>query len=393
MKREEIDELLQRYSAAESRIAVNLHELQDHASYQLLKNGTLTGSTARKLDPVLAHADGLWSLFSSFRDTLSRARDLRGTDRKIDRDNEDELIRLLSQASVVVSTGTTPLHERDLLGSITSDSRITIEQALDTMRERYEPVRDAVASVRSVQRDLLPRLDAVATTISQAAEAAAALGITEPELGRAERRLEQLRHMALDDPLGIPPNEADKLEGLATVAAGRIAATHASRENLDADLASMAGLVAEIRTLRARAESARTETMKKIAAPDGLRAVPSPQAIDGPNGLASLAQKLLQGPASSWQARRVSLDKWMTAAKRLRSQLFRAEEANRAPLAARDELRGLYAAYRAKMAHVGKSEDATLFELADEIHNELYTRPTNIERARSLLGELGRAVR
>ena len=90
--------------------------------------------------------------------------------------------------------------------------------------------------------------------------------------------------------------------------------------------------------------------------------------------------------------RRAGLDAWMRSARRFRDQLAQAEAANRAPLQERDELRGLLTAYRAKMAGVGKAEDQTASELADEAHNELYTRPTDLDRALRLLRELGAAV-
>ena len=392
MKREQIDELLQSYAVAESRIAVNLHDLADHTTYELLKNGTLEGVTALRVGPTLDDSEDLWELFSHFHDALGRAQALRGTGKRVDNNNEAQLVRLLTEPSILISTTATPLAERGLLDSTDSERRITFDQAIARMRAKYEPIRDAVADVQRVQRDVLPRLGAIATTLAEARQTADALGVTEPELSRAERRLEQVRVMAIDDPLGLAPNEGDKLEQLARLAVGRVAALRAGRDNLDADLASVEGLIAEIRTLRARAEAAGLEAVEKIAGADGVRAVPSEAAIDGPNGVAARARGLVDGPASSWQGRRSALDDWMRSARRLRDQLFRAGEANRAQLRVREELRGLLTAYRAKMAGVGKAEDPVATELADEAHNELYTRPTDLDRARRLLRELGAAV-
>ena len=39
------------------------------------------------------------------------------------------------------------------------------------------------------------------------------------------------------------------------------------------------------------------------------------------------------------------------------------------------------------MSGVGRSEDAALTELSDEVHNELYTSPSDLDRAERLLAE------
>ena len=63
--------------------------------------------------------------------------------------------------------------------------------------------------------------------------------------------------------------------------------------------------------------------------------------------------------------------------------------ANAHPLEKRDELRGLLAAFRAKMAATGFSEDLVLRDISAEAHNELFTSPTDLARAEKLVTEFG----
>jgi hypothetical protein len=64
-----------------------------------------------------------------------------------------------------------------------------------------------------------------------------------------------------------------------------------------------------------------------------------------------------------------------------------------APLARRDELRGLLGAYRDRANRAGKAEDATLTAQYDAAHDVLYTAPCDVTRADTLTTEYLHAVR
>ncbi|HEV8296604.1 MAG TPA: hypothetical protein VGQ20_04905, partial [Acidimicrobiales bacterium] len=66
---------------------------------------------------------------------------------------------------------------------------------------------------------------------------------------------------------------------------------------------------------------------------------------------------------------------------------------NRAPLARRDELRGLLASYRAKAGDVGVAEDPRIAALTRAAHQQLHTAPTDLARAEQLIAELAVALR
>jgi len=82
METREIDERLQRHTAAEHRIGSNLQELEQHSVYQLLTTDVLTGETARALAPLKDADPGLWDLYTLLSSTLDRARALRGTNKR-----------------------------------------------------------------------------------------------------------------------------------------------------------------------------------------------------------------------------------------------------------------------------------------------------------------------
>jgi len=390
----QIDEALQRYSAAEGRIAANLHELENHSTYQILTTDTLKGQTGAELGKALGSATELWSVFTLFRDALASARKIRGTGNRVGGSEREELARLLTKPSIVLSTSQTPLHERDLLDDGHNSTKVSMEELLSRMRKLYMPIRDGVAKVDERLRSVLPRLDSAATTLGQLQAEADALGVTEPELRRARVSMERIRRLSIDDPLALATTAGSELDRMVSTAAGRLAQTRQGHDRLQSDLASIPALIAEVRTLRARAAAAWGDAQAKIVGAHGLVRVPNVQAIDGPGGLAERAANITD-PAvanSAWQVRREVLDQWLNQARRLHDQLTRAEQANRAPLARRDELRGLLTAYRAKMARQGRAEERTLGDLVDEAHNELFTAPADLVRAEHLLRDLANAL-
>jgi len=388
---EALDALLQRYSAAESRIGANLHELDHHSTYQILRTGDLKGRTAAELGPALKKADGLWSDFGELQSILARARAVRSDGRMRAQDRRD-LKHLLTGPSILTTTDMVPLSQRGLTQAAESEQRLTVEQLLSRMRLAYLPIRDGIASVEDRLRNILPRLSAAETTIREVKKQADILGVREPELSEAERQLTRLRDWAMDDPMAIPQNAGDELERHVRLAAGRVAQTKKGHDQLHGDLGAMAGLVAEVRTLRARAAAAREEALETITSPTGLVQVPPAAAIDGPKGLAEASASVVEDSNQPWQVQRQQVDAWLLRARRLRDQLRRAEAVNRTALNKRDELRGLLTAYRAKMAGVGRAEDLVLSEITDEAHDELFTTPTDLARAEKLIGEIANSL-
>lgn len=384
----QIDERLQRYAAAEQRIAANLHDLQQNAAYIILTTDTLQGITGRRLNKSLHATPNLWEMFTELQATISRAHALRGTSNKLKASERGAVTEILTERSVLFRSDAAPLASRDLLGSAFEEERVTIDEMLQIMQRTYEPIRDGVVEVENVMSRLLPRVDAAARTLEWADEHARELGLNPPELREAHTRVADLRRRATDDPLSIPSNAGDEIERLAEAAAAHVSRFRQSRNDLQSDLSGTGRLLGEIRDLRERAEQARADSLARIVDPVGLVRVPGRQAIDGPSGLAARREPIVASTAP-WQEVRIMLDDWTAKAERFRDQLRRAVGANQVALDHRDELRGRLSAYRAKMAGLARDQDAVLVDMADEAHNELFTAPTDLGRAEQILAAIG----
>ena len=147
----------------------------------------------------------------------------------------------------------------------------------------------------------------------------------------------------------------------------------------------MTPMLAELRVLRARAAAAFSESEAKIAPSTPLTRVPSTAVIDGPNGLAHRAVQL-GDQDGDWQNRRREIDRWHATAQRLRDQLQLALDTNSAAIVQRNEMRGLLRAYRSKAAMLPDLDDEVR-ELGEDAHEELFTSPTDLERARDLIAQ------
>lgn len=388
METREIDQRLQRYTAAEHRIGANLQELEQHSVYQLLTTDVLTGATAAAFRPLTTADPSLWRLFTMLGAALDEARRLRGTGSRISADDRAALAEALGSPSVVIAREDIPLAERGLTGAPTRTERISIEALIDRMRAIYEPVRDVVTHAERVLRDVLPRLNSAEASVRRLRAEATSLGMDTVQLDRIDETIARVRDLSLTDPLSIPQNTRLSLDSAIHDAAEAISAARTSHDELAADLAAASHLLDECRDLISRATAARTEALVKIAAPVGLRHAPSIDAIDGERGLAARLDPILAS-TDPWQTVRHRLDSWTAGASALRDQLRGVVAANVRPVARRDELRGRLAAFRAKMAATGHSEDLVLRDISAEAHNELFTSPTDLVRAERLVTEFG----
>lgn len=377
---------LQRYTAAEHRIGANLQELEQHSVYQLLTTDVLDGKTAQALRG--AKEANLWELFTLLGSVLERARTMRGSDNRLRNETRLELASLLTTDSVLLTTENIPLAERGLTGASSRETRISIERLIDRMAEIYEPIRDVVTHAETVLRDVLPRLNSAESTLSRLRAEAAALSMTMPELDRIDETIARIRDLSLTDPLSIPASARTTFDQALHDASATIAAARTSHDELAGDIATASDLLDECRELIERSNRDRAEALAKIARPVGLRQPPSLDAIDGERGLAAKLTPIVAS-TQPWQIVRREIDGWSQTVVRLRDQLRRVSDANAQPLQKRDELRGRLAAFRAKMAATGFSEDSAMRDISAEAHNELFTSPTDLTRAERLVTEFG----
>ena len=386
MDTSQIDARLQEYTAAEHRIGANLHELEDHAVYRLFTSGVLQGKTQAAFAAVQSADPSLWDLYTILSSALDRARTLRGTRSWLGGDERAELIKLLSGREVVIRSDDVPLLNRDLTASAEQVERTSLAELIERMRHMYEPVRSAVSRAEASLDGLLPRLTSADQTLARLRVDTANLGLDSRELERIADTIERIRDLALTDPLSIPTGARASLDEAIHDAGVAVATAQSSHDAITHDLTEAHDLLDRCRSLIAEASAEREQALHKVVVRAPLPVAPNSNAIDGPRGLAATLQPITtrRGP---WQQTRRELDGWMQRARRFEGQLERVSRRIHEPLERRAELRGRLSAFRAKMSGVGRSEDAALTELSDEVHNELYTSPSDLDRAERLLRE------
>ena len=105
--------------------------------------------------------------------------------------------------------------------------------------------------------------------------------------------------------------------------------------------------------------------------------------------LHTLRQKADQGLAKPVL---IGAEHWTTQARALLKEAQEGLEANRAPVLARRELRGLMHALKAKALARGMAEDPRLIQLAEEANALLYAKPTPIPHATELVHQYERVL-
>lgn len=349
----------------------------------MLTGGDLGPVTAGKVGRAAERAEQVWPALEAAANALAHVRELVDGG-GLRRDGGRE-VRELLRAEWVEVPGRS---------ATTGPERAAIGELLHRVRQGYDELRPVVSEIESLWQTVLPRIDAARTTLARLTAEVEALGVPEPLIARAQALADDLADRLVTDPLAVVEGDGDRLDEGVAAAAKQVSSVLTSHASLDEDLAGTEEQLARLRLLRNRAAAAGDRARAKIADPDGLIRVPSSSVLDGPRGLGERLDDLLAtGSGAAWNQRRSLLDQWLDTAGQLERQLQRALDANQAPLAARDELRGRLTAYQAKISAVGRAEDLALTDLVDEARQELYTAPTDLVTAATTIDELAGRLR
>ncbi|MEL7155802.1 MAG: hypothetical protein AAFN30_04300 [Actinomycetota bacterium] len=371
--------VLASHERAVASLRAGIVDLEGSPSYLMLTGDGLGPATAAEVGVAGVDANELWPLLEAAAAAVDNIRE-RVDEAGLAGQSGQEVRRLLSE----------PWIDRpDRPGE-----RASVGELLHEVRRRYDRIRPLVADVEALWQGILPRVDAAKATLARLRGEVESLGVPEPLISRAEALADDLATRLVDDPLAVVTGDGDQLDEAVAAAAGQVARLLAGHASLDQDLAATEEQLARLRLLRNQAAAAGDRARAKVAQPEGLVRVPSASVLDGPSGMAERLDRLLAGEgANAWNQQRALLDSWTTTASQLEQQLARALVANQRPLEIRDELRGRLQAYQAKIAAVGRAEDLELTDLVDVIRGELYTAPTNLDRASATIDELARSLR
>jgi hypothetical protein len=378
---EDIDRTLDQLRGVAESISGNLLEVELDPNRKLLEASTLEGESATQWATASAKLTQLWQWYALLDALLERAVRLRGTRPRVTTKQLTELSALLEGPSIELSGQQVPLEQRDLLGGSGAALCCTPDELLTRMSVAFDDSKTVLGAIATAWDTFTPRLQAAGARLDEDAELARALGDTEPqELALARTRLAVLTRTLSSDPLSVRSEDIEALE--------------ASLQSIHRDLAGLDEVAREITQLLTDAhelleelqrsiregEEAYHEARLKIATPR----VPEPISPDGTlqSQLEDVAEIARSG---AWREARSALQQWTTRARSLLDRARCVALENRAPIEARNQLRGLLDAYQAKAKQLGLIEDRELSGVFDEAHSVLYTAPTDLANAAEMV--------
>ncbi len=379
MRRESTsDNELNRLRAASERVATNLVELEIDSSRQLLEASTLTGPSLERWSAASAALTDLWEWRSLLENLLERAQELSRGSRRA-----DDLHTLLTEPSIELDHSQVPLGERDLLGASEVTVRCTADELLARMSRAFDEVKTAVARFAHAWESLGPRLSEARAALERARMLAASVGESgRPDLEDAAENTAALGERLSTNPLGVSPQEVDRLIDSVQAIQRDLEATAALRRDVDGRLTDARARLTRLDALLHECGAAHQELLVKIAQPSAS-APPSPAAGDDMSG--ELDQIAALAGSGAWREARHRLDTWSERMASLLDEGERSLRASRAPVEARNQLRALLEAYQVKAGRLGAIEDPEVERMFAQAHDALYTAPTDLATAAQLV--------
>jgi hypothetical protein len=375
MKRDDLDQELGRLRQASEHIAANLIELEIDSGRQLLDASTLTGVSARRWTAASAALTDLWTWRALLDGLLERAEKLRSKWRW------HELEALLGGPSIELTSGPVPLVERDLLGSAEMATRCTPEELLARMSTAFDLAKTVVGEFAAAWAALTPRLTAARGSLEQVQGLAGQLGDSDRTyLVEAANHIANFTTTLGSDPLSLHPTQLDRVIESLKTSRRELEAAAELRAALEARLGDARARHTTLTTLVQDARAAHEEALVKIAVPA------APPAPEPPDDLgAELDEIGTLARSGAWRDAQRGLESWNARTSKRLQEAQRVLGANRAPLEARSQLRGLLEAYQVKSGRVGAVEDPELERIHAQAHQALYTAPTDLARAAQLV--------
>lgn len=380
----DIDETRTRLRQTADAISANLLDLDADPNRALLGTAVLRGETARRWTETSQTMANLWTLLQRLIAVLDEADRLRGTRARLSPDQEAQIDRLLVGPSIELAREEIPLSARRLTGGREATSHCTPDELLTVMSDEFDRAKAVIFGVGAAWEKFVPRVRAIQTAISDAIAEADDDAAAAPMSLQA--RLDDIGDVLVVDPLAVDEATIAALEAESMGLNASPVDLDALRADVEQGLAQAQTLLAELTTVTDEAVRAHENTIEKIEPVD----VPAP-VLEHALGR-ELDDVIALAGAGKWRRARAALDSWDTRTRRALDDARACLDANRAPVARRNELRGLLDAYRA-MAHTrGLIEDPVLEPLHAQAHEALYTAPTDLTEAAALVRRYQTAV-
>jgi len=385
--REEIDRALAQVEADSERIAASLVEMDAHPGHRLLRDTALTGLTARRWAEASAAMTTLWEQYTTYRDLVTRAREVRSRRSRPGDEEIEELTHILGGPVVELDSEAIPIERRGLTGAAQVTERITMAELLSRMRQAFDTVTAVLAAAESAWSASIGRLDPIDQRVHAVSVLAESVG--EGDFTSLRRDLEKARELVLTDVLTAQATDAlPDIERRLTELETRLTELARIRDEFSSRLVALESVVSDVEAAEAMARQTYAAVLDKIASP-GL-STPTAQGSTAIRGRLQRLQARMDTAGWATLGREADeLDRFaMTTLDSVRTSV----RAITGLLDRRAELRGRLEAYQVKAARLGHAEDAELSGLHDEAHEILFTAPCDLPAATRALNRYRQAI-
>jgi hypothetical protein len=288
----------------------------------------------------------------------------------VDRRDHDAVEKLLGPAAVTLPDGST----------------VSLDGLLRSLAQRAKALVADAARLADTARAALTKVDAARGAATELDGRAAALGADdEPELSALHDALDGCEAAVADDPTAA--HDLGELDRLVAGARDRIETLERHRDEVPRSLASAAARLRDLEALVAQGSEAFARARDRIANPTALLE-PLDVAATGDRALGPWLTRLQQQvDAGASEPAFNGLVAWHKTADEWFANARRVVEADAAPVAHRNELRGLLEAFRAKAAARGRAEDEELDRVYAAAKDALYVAPCDVPAAEAMVRE------
>jgi hypothetical protein len=376
----EIDAAIERLRNACERGGANLVEIERDQNRQLIEAASLSGQTAARRVEMRALLDELFDRFARLTALVERATALRQSG-PIDAARLADLESLLVSASVEKSSTHVTIGQRGLLDGSTKIERCTPDELLASMTRSFESLKSVVFEIAAIWERVVPRVKAARDELTLVETTVCGLGDEwDGELEALRPRVDDIAEAIASDPLSVKSPVLDDLERAIVAISESVDRAQRLRVELDNRLAAGRRLVEDLEKAAQRCREVQQAVTTRIASASSTTALTEDLdfgvALDR---IATLAN------SQQWRAAESELAEWTNNLKKARQQIETEEKSARSALSRRDELRGRLDAYNAKAAALGLIEDGQLSRIFDAAQRELFTAPTDLERAEEIV--------
>jgi hypothetical protein len=296
--------------------------------------------------------------------------------------HEQEIQAILTQPVVAVD----PVELQDPGLFNLAAGKYTLEDVFHLLDSQVNEAAAILCEATRKLRDSQQLLSVVEHEMKQARQSLSQAGLDDAQLYVLQTQLRSSSNQLAQDPLSEPLRleVRNGVNDLKTLVQEQIEALRRLSELQD----EATLLNVELQNQHRQAQQVFADRLARVQVHSG--AYPPPAEDD----IKNLADRLRPLMATKQQAQEIIplLQDWLVSAKSALEKAEQSIQKNQGYLDLRLELRGLLGALAAKAAALNKAEDRRISGLLDQVHAQLYQRPSPIELARELLSQVEQAL-